>query len=964
METYLAALDAIGAISNSDEPLEPALGRMGEVLREHLQADGIHVLFCDWDREEMELRVSVGLVETEPGTRYPMAHSLAGHIVLERQAKLYTWDEAQSILHLSVTKRIRPQHLIVTPLIFHDRALGCLLATRLVEQAPFSRLELMVLKAAGQTVANLIGMAPIQAHLDESERTIRLLSDTSRVVNSQLDLDSVLRNTLNRILFALGAEVGSIMLLDEERQELVFRLSRGIPDHLLNVRFRVSEGIAGYVAQTGEPLLVDEGRTNSRFIQLVGQEEFFSMIAVPLKSRGRIIGVLNVDSFDRQRKFTRNDLKLVTALAETVGVAFENARLFDEVEHTRDFAQSTLDSVESVIFTLDRSLQVTSVNSAWKRTTRAELPLILRELAVGTRFLEVVPVESAQHWETVCHEILSASANSPRIHDEEIAFDAGDGRRWMRLTISPLTNRGGETLGLTWVATDITNQHQALAQIAQQANLLRNVRDAIIGLDLEGRVTYWNDGAQNVFGYSAAEAMGQDATQFYLEDQRTDGRRHIQEIMAGRIITGDFRARRRDGKPIWINMRAERLLDTEGNVIGLLNLARDITEQVRTTEKLQVAQEKLRQAELHQALGKMADGVAHNFNNLLMVILGNTQILLSAQTDPQVFRRLESIERAVMEGSALVRRIQNFTQSRKNVPTEPVFLHEILEQTIHFTEARWKDALQSSGAVIALLQELSPAPPILGNANELREVCGNLISNAVEALLAKGGQIICRTFSDEEYVYVQIADSGPGISETVKERIFEPFFTTKGVTKTGLGLSASLGIVKYHQGSLSVESVPGKGATFTAKLPILKAPEPDFPSLSEKPDSPEINLPNLGRILVVDDEPEVATVIAAHLKHAGYTPVVACSGARGVEVFQETPCDLVITDLGMPGLSGWDVVRLVKSLNPLVPTVILTGWANPVESEKAKEHGVDRILEKPASKNLLLETVGQLLKAK
>jgi GAF domain-containing protein/CheY-like chemotaxis protein len=361
--------------------------------------------------------------------------------------------------------------------------------------------------------------------------------------------------------------------------------------------------------------------------------------------------------------------------------------------------------------------------------------------------------------------------------------------------------------------------------------------------------------------------------------------------------------------------------------------ARRALDELRRTQEQLVRMEKLR------ALGEMASGVAHDFNNVLAVILGRVQLLQRKLEDPTFRRWLSIVEQAALDGAQTVRQIQEFTRVRRDLPTQTVDLNQAVRDAVEMTRTRWRDESQSRGIEIRLALDLGVVPTVDGQPSELREVLTNLILNAVDAL-PRGGEIRIATRLQDGQVEMSVADTGVGMSESVRRRIFEPFFSTKGPRGTGLGLAMVYGIVSRHGGEILVESAEGSGSTFTIRLPMGRAAPPrGGPGSTSGGESV--------RVLVIDDEPFVRDTLGEILRQQHHDVVVADDGASGLARFSEGAFDLVMTDLAMPGMSGWQVARAVKAVRPQVPVVLVTGWGVEVHADELHTHGVDRVMTKP-----------------
>jgi nitrogen-specific signal transduction histidine kinase len=361
----------------------------------------------------------------------------------------------------------------------------------------------------------------------------------------------------------------------------------------------------------------------------------------------------------------------------------------------------------------------------------------------------------------------------------------------------------------------------------------------------------------------------------------------------------------------------------------------------RAYQDLKAAQDQLVRAEKLRALGEMASGVAHDFNNVLAAILGRVQLILRRVEDPTLRQWLSIVERAALDGAKIVRQLQEFTHIRRDRPTQTVDVNAVVEDAVEMTRTRWRDDTRSRGVDIRLVVELTPGPPVDGHPAELGEALMNLILNAVDAL-PEGGTITAATRpASDGGVLVSVADTGVGMSEAVRGRIFEPFFSTKGLRGTGLGLAMVYGIVSRHGGEVTVESTEGAGSTFTIHLPPgrLRSTEVSWP--------PALRSEGTARVLVIDDEPHVREILAEILRVQKHEVVEAGLGVEGLIRFRERSFDLVMTDLAMPGMSGWQVAQAIKAERPEVPVVLVTGWGVEVPPDQLRQNGVDRVMTKP-----------------
>jgi len=357
-------------------------------------------------------------------------------------------------------------------------------------------------------------------------------------------------------------------------------------------------------------------------------------------------------------------------------------------------------------------------------------------------------------------------------------------------------------------------------------------------------------------------------------------------------------------------------------------------------QEVEASQKQLVQAERLSALGEMAAGVAHDFNNLLAVVVGRAEILLAKGQEPNVARDIEIIRTAAWDGAHTVRRIQEFTRTRRTRPASQVDIPTLLGDVVELTKGRWKDEAQSRGISYEVVVEGGTAFPVAGISAELREVFMNLLINGLDAM-PEGGQFVFRISDDGNTVIIAAEDTGSGMSEDTRRRVLEPFFTTKGARGTGLGLAVSWGIVKRHGGTIEIESTVGMGSIFTIRLPISSG--------DSAPDVAETTVRQVrsGRILVIDDEPEVRCVLRDMLTPCGHTVIEADSGETGLALLDREAVDVILTDISMPGMSGWDVAAACQRRFPQIPLGFVTGWGDRLDEQETARAGVRFIVSKP-----------------
>lgn len=382
-----------------------------------------------------------------------------------------------------------------------------------------------------------------------------------------------------------------------------------------------------------------------------------------------------------------------------------------------------------------------------------------------------------------------------------------------------------------------------------------------------------------------------------------------------------------------------------------LENARLYAQAQRSLAELQAAQAKLVEGATLRALGEMASGAAHHLNNLLAVVVGRAELLLRAAEEASCRRPLETILRAAKDAADVVRRVQRFARADTTGEHQDVDLNALACEVIEMTRARWQDEAQARGVQIEV--DLRPGPPALvsGNPSALREVVMNLVLNAVDALPA-GGRIQIETSLEGQWACLAVADTGLGMPEEVRCRALDPFYTTKGPKGTGLGLSVSYGIITSHGGEIELQSAPGRGTVATVSLPIVAAVVPEHRG---SPASAGDRAPFCRqRILIVDDDDAVRSLLVDLVTGEGHDVLQAGSGRAALALLEGgAKVDLVLTDLGMPEMTGWDVARAIRSRWPRVAVALVTGWGNQVDVPVADRELIVGTVAKPVSPEVL-----------
>jgi len=492
--------------------------------------------------------------------------------------------------------------------------------------------------------------------------------------------------------------------------------------------------------------------------------------------------------------------------------------------------------------------------------------------------------------------------------------------------------------------------------VEKYRELFENINDALaVFMKPEWKLSIYNTRFISQFGYFDDELKDKSFLDFVHPEDRSKAQERFMKRISGEELDDVYELRVLDkkGNIIFLEI-GDRPYSRKGTVVGLELIMRNISER-------KIIQEQLIQSEKLRAIGQMASGVAHDFNNALAIILGNTELLvrqLETMEIDEIKGQLKVVETAALDAAETVRRIQEFTRIRTDREFAEVDLNRIVEEVKDMSKPRWKNQAQEMGINIEFETILSDdIPSVIGNPSELREVLTNIIFNSIDAM-PKGGKISIETKKANGEVQIQVTDTGIGIPQEFKNKIFDPFFTTKGVVSDGLGLSIAYSIITRQEGRIIVKSEEGKGTTVNIFLPIsfkLKQEEKKSAVKSEAASS---------SILVIDDEEMVRNILGNLLMQSGHNVFKAASGKEGLEIFNQGGIDLVFTDIGMPEMSGWEVSRLIKDRDSRVPVALITGWGVQIDDEKMKESGADLVLNKPFRLEDVLDLVTEAIDLK
>src|SRR6266566_1153431 len=631
--------------------------------------------------------------------------------------------------------------------------------------------------ALAKAVADQTGIAIRQAELyQKAEATSKresLVNKLTMAIRASLSLPEVLSTATRELGLALNASRVHLHLYDRENlispveHEYVAPGSRSISAFLDSY----DDPVGRHLLKSLKPLIIadslnhDEGpaEVSAAVRKHASLVDVRSQIAYPLIVKGLFRGVLCIHQTDRLRSWTEDELSLVDSVAERLAIGMAQAELFEMVAKAKSEWETTFDAMSDGIFIFDRAGRLKRVNRAGA-AMEASNPRAL----LGRRCCNILRTTSEDSDCVVEKAIQDGSSVTIEVTPDRL-------NRPILVSIEPVLDKTGAVTAAVCTARDLSELRKVQAVAREHQSLLTNIlesaRESIYAVDMDGRFKWCNSATLLALGMKREEFIGRRVCELVYEADRELVRGKLQTAMQGQPQTYEMRYFSGDGK-----LRYARVVNSplvvEGRTTGVLGIARDISEQKEERERAARA-DKLR------ALGQLASGVAHDFNNSLAAILGRAQLLRRQVKDEALVRNLDIIQTAAEDAAATVRRIQTFARKSPVKDFELLDVRSLLHDAIEITRTRWENEARLRGLEYEVKLDAERSHNTYGSASELREVFVNLIVNAVDAM-PRGGQLSITCKREESRLLLQFIDSGMGMPEDVRQKIFEPFFSTKG----------------------------------------------------------------------------------------------------------------------------------------------------------------------------------------
>lgn len=586
----------------------------------------------------------------------------------------------------------------------------------------------------------------------------------------------------------------------------------------------------------------------------------------------------------------------------------------------------------------------------WNREAQHVFGYSRREV-LGRNYFELLVPEPAR--DAAAADLRRGLAGETVRHTEHVVRGSDGIDRIVLWNFTSLVDASGHAIGVIASGQDITERSLAERASRQQREILETILDHIpmmvAFIDARGSVRWANANLVNTLGWPVHEIASIDLLEALLPstEARDAARRHMLDSHGH---WRDFTVQTRDGRELIVAWASVALSDGTHIAIG-----RDVTFYRRAQEERKRLEGRMQHAQKLESLGVLAGGIAHDFNNLLVGILGNASLaLMDIPTESPLHEVVKDIETTALRAADLTKQMLAYS-GRGRFIVRPLELSGLVEEMAHLLQT-----VISKRATLHL--DLARELPLVeGDATQVRQVVMNLITNASDALDGLDGEIVVTTgltdcdgaaprteFSDMApdpgpYVFVEVRDTGHGMPEETLARIFEPFFSTK-FTGRGLGLAATLGIVRGHRGTIRVESTPGAGTIFRVLFPVMAVE-----SANEPADEVTGAAPGSGAVLVVDDDATVRSVAGHMLTRRGYDVLTAVDGVDALEVFtrERERLSLVFVDLTMPRMGGEEVIRKMKRLDPAVRVILMSGFSEQELARKVTEEHIVAFIQKP-----------------
>ena len=783
----------------------------------------------------------------------------------------------------------------------------------------------------------IIGLVAISRDITERKQAEQRLEEERNLLRTIIDAipDAIaVKNTGRRFVLANRAAVRALKRDSED--EIIARKDEDLIPESVS---RQAIGEEENVLATGRPFFDNVGR--SKINPETDEIERCILISkIPLREQsGEVTGLVGID-------------RDVTELKQAE----------EMLEKERTLLLTLIESIPDEVCLKDLRHRYLVAN----RASMKALGVTSVQALIGKTDHDFVPQDLAQ--EHVAEEEAILESGEPLINRERTMVDPNTGEieKCLLTTKVPVKDNTGKAVGILVVNRHITERKRAEEALRASEEKFRALfeesKDIVYFSTVEGKLLDINAAGIELLGYASKQEMLQiDLTHAGYADAKDKKRFERQMDQQGFVKDFEVVLRRKDGGKLTVLETATAVRDNQGRIVQYRGIMRDITKQ-RQLERQFI------QAQKMESIGTLAGGIAHDFNNILAIILGHITLVERYKDTPaKLAHSVKTMAAAVERGTALVRQLLTFARKTQTL-LESVRVNEVIEELMKLLRETFPTTIDISA-------QLDPkVPSIDGDPTQIQQVLLNLSVNARDAMPMGGsltfttrlvsGEELAKRFLDaheRSYVGISMRDTGIGMDEATKSHIFEPFFTTKELGKgTGLGLSVVYGIVGAHRGFIEVESTLQAGSTFHLYLPASRTIHETF---REKRAAAEEVRGGTETVLVVEDEEALRELAKQALVEKGYRVIEARDGNQAVELYKARwdQVDLVVSDMGLPKIGGYDVFLEMKSKNPRVKMVLASGYLEPELKLEILRSGVKDFIQKPYTREALLKCVRDVL---
>ncbi len=662
----------------------------------------------------------------------------------------------------------------------------------------------------------------------------------------------------------------------------------------------------------------------------------------PLKTAGVVSGIIAIYS-DQPGYFSDEELRVLNSLADNISFAVASALKDRELEDHQRMLATLFDNLPGMAYRCrdDEYWTMEIVSSGCFELTGYSQASFLENKNISYGRV-IHPVDR----ERVRLEVETGVRDKRRFEMVYRIVTAQGDAKWVWERGSGVYDAQGALRFLEGFITDVTARREAENQVAAQAALLDKAKDAIVLYGMDDTVRYWNRGAERLYGWRAGEAVGRKITALICRDT-PERRALLDKLVRQGEWSGELTRLTKSGGEVCIDASWTLVRDEDGEPDSILAINTDITErkkletQFLTTQRL-------------ESIGTLAGGIAHDFNNILAAINGNAKLAGSDLSEDDPLRTpLREIEKASLRAGDLVRQILTFSR-RQEARRQNIRLADVVAEALRLLRA-------TLPAQIEIRADFDTnSPTVAADATQIHQVVINLGTNAAYAMREHGGVLSIRlstvqvdqaehhapvNLTSGRYALLAVSDSGAGMDAAITARIFEPFFTTKTAGQgTGLGLSVVHGIVRSHDGAVTVDSEPGRGTIFNVYLPAIEGVAP----VEAIPQAPTA----LGagqHVLYVDDEEALVFLATRVLEKLGYRVTGRVDPKQALEEFRANPqmFDAVVSDLSMPGMTGPELARAILAIRGDIPIVLTSGYIRDEDMKLVRDLGIRDLVLKP-----------------